>query len=139
MRVGIPSKWNIFESDRDFKADFFSRSPYSSMNFTLATVLLSADVGLGLSIALAFWPQMPTIMKTAYSLFLIGLPIVWVRMRRDYWKMRTWRSTAPPQLADSYPVQMASHLITFAPYYLYFLVLILLFCLWGGLHARAGG
>jgi hypothetical protein len=137
MKPMIPPSWNVFESERDFDSDFFSGSPYNSRSFLLNTVALCIDLGLGASIGLAYWIIMPGMTKILYLLLMAGLPIVWLRMRRDHRKMRAWYSAAPRELADSYPVRMASHLINFAPYYLYFLVLILLFCLAGTLRHEA--
>jgi hypothetical protein len=133
----VPQKWNIFESEREFDPELFSGSPYRSLNFVLATILLCIDLGVGASIGLAFWSLMPNIIGNFYVLVLVGLPIVWIRMLRDHRKMRAWYATAPPAEINSYPVRMASHLMTFAPYQLYFLVFLLLICLAGILRHQA--
>jgi hypothetical protein len=133
----VPREWNIFESEREFDPEFFSGSPYHSKPFVLGTILLCIDLGVGASIGLAFWSLMPPTMKTFFVLLMIGLPIVWIRMRRDHRKMCAWYTTAPRAEIDTYPVRMASHLMTFAPYYLYLLVLFLLFCLAGALRHQA--
>lgn len=139
MNPIIPARWNVLESEREFNADYFSDSPYASSNFRLTTIVLCVDLGLGISIAVGFWAQMPGFMRVLYCVFLLGMPIVWLRMRLDHRKMAAWRSTAPTDAANAYPVRMASHLITFAPYYLYLLVLILLLCLWAALRIRTLG
>jgi hypothetical protein len=137
MSQMIPHKWNVFESEREFDPDFFSSSPYHSASFLIATLLLCLDLGVGASIGLGFWSVMPSVMRTLYVLFLLGLPIVWLRMLRDHRQMRAWYAAAPREEIATYPVRMASHLITFAPYYLYLLVLLLLFCLLGVLRHLA--
>lgn len=137
MSPMIPQKWNVFESEREFDPDLFSGSPYHSKSFVIATLLLCIDVGVGVSIGLAFWSLVPSVMRSVYVLFLLSLPIVWLRMLRDHRKMCAWYATAPREEVSAYPVRMASHLITFAPYYLYLLILFLLFCLWGVLRHLA--
>jgi len=137
MSPMIPQKWNVFESEREFDPDFFSGSPYHSTSFMIATLLLCLDLGVAVSIGIGFWSLMPGVMRTLYVLFLLGLPIVWLRMLRDHRKMCAWYAAASREELGAYPVRMASHLITFAPYYLYLLILFLLFCLWGVLRHLA--
>jgi hypothetical protein len=134
----VPNKWNVFESELDFDPAFFSASPYRSKSFVLVTVLLSIDLGVAASVGIAFWPLMSNTMKILYLLFIVGLPIVWIRMLRDHRKMRSWYATAPPDQTNGYAVCMASHLMTFTPYYLYLLVFFLLLCLAGVLRHQAG-
>ena len=137
MSAMVPQKWNILESEREFDSEFFSGSPYRSKTFVMATTLLCIDIVTGVSIGIAFWAVMPSVMKSFYLLLMFGLPIVWVRIRRDYRKMSAWYAAAPRAEINSYPVRMASHLMTFAPYYLYLLVLFLLICLAAALRHQA--
>jgi hypothetical protein len=132
-----PSKWNIFESEIDFDCRFFEGTPFRSRNFKLVTILLCLDFGVGGSTLLAFWSAMPSMVKTCYLLTMIGLLVAWFRMHADHRKMRTWLATTPRDQSDSYAVGMASHLMTFVPLYLNFLVLILLFCVAGFLRREA--
>jgi hypothetical protein len=129
MSPMVPDRWNIFESEREFDSGFFSGSPYDSKSFVITTFLLCVDLGIGASVGLAFWSLMPSTVRIFYVLFLFGLPIAWLRILRDHRKMRAWYVAAPPDQVNGYAVRMASHLMTFVPYYLYLLVLLLLFCL----------
>ena len=125
----VPQKWNVFESESEVDPELFFGSPYHSKIFVLATILFFIDLALGVSIGLAFWSIMPSAIKSTYLPLMSALPIVWIRMRRDHRKMCVWYATASQAEINSYPVRMASHLMTFAPYYLYARVLFLLFCL----------
>jgi hypothetical protein len=125
----LPDRWNIFQSEREFDPEFFSGSPFHSKSFILVTVLLCVDLSLGALIGIAFWSLMPTLMKGLIILVMLGLPNVWIRMRRDHRKMAAWYAAAPREEINTYPVRMAAHLMTFAPYQLYLLVLILMMCL----------
>lgn len=136
MKSIIPPEWNVLESEREFDSSFFSASPYHSLTFLVSTIALSFDFGFGVFVGVSFWDAMPSVMKSCYIIFMAALPIVWFRMRRDYHKMRTWLAGAPREAVDGYPVRMASHLMTFAPYYLYFLVFLLLFCFFGALRGQ---
>ena len=62
-------------------------------------------------------------------MFVLALPIVWARMVRDHNKMKEWYARATPESRSDYPVRMASHLMTFSPYYLHLLIFLLLFFL----------
>src|ERR1700733_13020236 len=98
----VPNKGNVFESELDFDPGFFSASPYRSKSFVLMTVFLSIDLGVAASVGIAFWPLMSNTMKILYLLFIVGLPIVWIRMLRDHRKMRSWYATAPPDQTSGY-------------------------------------
>ena len=137
MSSFIPKRWNVLEAERDFDAQFFERSPYRSLTFLTSTVTLSLDFGIAILVGTMLWSRMPLEIKGVYGLFVVGLPIVWARMLRDHSKMREWYAKATPESRNEYPVRMASHLMTFAPYYLHFLVFIILLFFAGTLRREA--